>query len=658
MTRTTTTTGTITAARCAVILLTLIAQAAMARTYTVASTGNDGGDGSSTNPFKSIGKAASMVVAGDTVLVSGGTYSEKGIVPKSSGAQTARIVFKPKPGTGTVTIKHPATAADNTPVFSLSSKNFIWIEGFTFKDFKYGKASIYITGGNNNVVINNRFENLGHREVGEWDGNSVVAIYNASNNVVRNNHFHSIYGDGVAVNSVRSLNNLVTENTFVNFLGKLRSWGGSTTFTRAIDVQDMAGGNNVVSFNRGDSLVQLVWLDRNGSDNVILRNFGTNSKGMIFNESRCSSNVIQENIGYKVGTAFQTARYASTSYTHTPRWIGNVAYKNAIGFYVHMSRRDEFRNNIVFDNSDANLVFTSTALSGTPYLFANNLWFTPAKTNSMDIGGSDITVPSFQSRVGETGGLSVDPKFTSPGTSAEGYVLQASSPAKKAGSKGVDMGAYATYGHLHVGWNPGLDLTKTQIEFEAVNNRAKRGASVTLGIALSYPAAEKITVDVVPVAGDARNGVDFQIDGGTVVFNPGESRKTVTVRLTGSSTYEELVALTLANATNGQPGGRNLSILRIQAGTGPNPTGIVPQASDRSVVDFDPSTYSVLAYGPGSSLRVEALRLDGRRVFQAQQELGGQRESIALPVHRMGKGTFLLRTTMDGHQQSRRIVVF
>lgn len=637
------------------IVSTLLATATLAKTYTVSTTGNDGADGSSSSPFKTIGKAASVVAAGDTVLVTEGVYAEKNITPKSSGSQTARIVFKPKPGSGTVTIRHPATAADNSPIFSLASKNFISIEDFSFKDFKYGKASIYITNGSNNVVINNRFENLGNREVAEWDGNSVVAIYNASNNVVRNNYFYNIIGDGVAVNSTRSLNNLVTENTFVKFVGKLRAWGGTYTFTRAIDVQDMSGGNNIFSFNRGESLNQLIWLDRNGSGNVLLRNFGTNSGGMIFNESRCSSNVIQENIGYKVGTAFETARYSSTQYTHTPRWIGNVAYKNTTGFYVHMSRRDEFRNNIVFDNSDANLVFTSTALSGTPYTFSNNLWYTPSKANSMDIGGSDMSVPSFRTRVGETGGISVDPMFTSPGPNPEGFVLQASSPAKKAGSKGVDMGAYATYGYHPVGWNQNLDLSKPQIEFEAVNNRAKRGSSVTLGVVLSRPAAEKTTVEVVPVAGDARNGVDFQIDGATVVFNPGESRKTVTVKLVGTSSYEELVALTLANATNGQPGGRNLSILRIQAGTS---AIIGERALESSILDFDPTTYSVSAYGPGASLKVEAFGLDGRSVFQVLQKLGGQRESIALPVRSMGKGTFLLRTTIDGHQQSRRIVVF
>lgn len=646
------------AMRWAGIVFALAATSAPGKTYVVATTGSDANSGTSSSPFKTIGKAASSVVAGDTVLVTAGTYSEKNIAPKSSGTQAARIVFKPVPGTGTVVVKHPATAADDTPIFSLSSRNFIWIEGFTFKDFKYGRASIYITGGSNNVVINNRFENLGNGEVATWNGNSVVAIYSASRNIVRNNYFHNIIGDGVAVNSSTSLNNLVTENSFVKFVGKLRSWGGTGLFTRAIDVQDMSGGNNIISFNRGDSLTQLVWLDRNGSGNVILRNFGTNSSGFIFNESRCSTNVIQENIGYKVGTAFQSARYDGTQYTYAPRYINNVAYKNSIGFYVHMSYRDEFRNNIAFDNSGSNLTFTSTALAGTPHTFVNNLWYTPSLTNSMDIGGSKMSIPSFQAKVKETSGISVDPKFSSPGNTAEGYVLQSSSPAKKAGSNGVDMGAYATYGYRSVGWNSALDLSKTQIEFEAVNNRVARGASIALGVVLSRPAPEKITVDVVPVAGDARNGVDFVIDGGTVVFDPGESRKTVTVKFTGSSTYEELVALTLANAVNGQAGGLDQTILRIQAGTGPSAIDAESRASSPRRATWDPMTYSVTATGAGSGLRVEVFSPDGRRVFERHEDLGMRPTTISLPVRAMGKGAYLLRTSLDGRCESRRIVLF
>ncbi|MCW0483262.1 DUF1565 domain-containing protein [Gaoshiqia sediminis] len=271
------------------VLFLLCWATTFATNYYVSPAGNDTADGSEAAPFKTIAKAATLVNAGDTVFVAEGTYTEQNITPKSSGTENAMIVFKPKPGTGDVIIKHPGTSiSDNTPVFQLSNRNYIWIEGFQFKDFQYGRASIYISSGTGNVVINNRFENLGNSEVGTWDGNQMVALFNSTKNVVCNNYFKNITGDGINVNSQQTTLNLVCNNTFIDFKGKLRSWGGQYLYSRAIDVQDMSDGNNVIAFNSAQNVVHHIWLDRDGSNNVVLRNFGRKGSGLVFNESRCA----------------------------------------------------------------------------------------------------------------------------------------------------------------------------------------------------------------------------------------------------------------------------------------------------------------------------------------------------------------------------------
>src|SRR5690606_5013530 len=216
------------------------------------------------------------------------------------------------PGTGDVIIKHPATAADDTPVFNLSNRSYIWIEGFQFKEFIYGRASIYISNGEGNIIINNRFENLGNEEITTWNGNQVIGLFNSSRNVVSNNYFGNIYGDGINVNSQNSENNLVCNNTFIGFKGKLRGWGGQNLYSRAIDLQDMSNGNNVVAFNYGKNLYHLVWLDRDGSKNVVLRNYGDTGSGTVFNESRCAYNVVQENISVNMKVGFMSAYYETT----------------------------------------------------------------------------------------------------------------------------------------------------------------------------------------------------------------------------------------------------------------------------------------------------------------------------------------------------------
>ena len=75
----------------------------------VSESGNDfSGNGTSDNPYRSIGKAASQAVAGTTVLVRAGTYIEENITPKESGRQDAMIIFRPEKQSdvGKVIIKH------------------------------------------------------------------------------------------------------------------------------------------------------------------------------------------------------------------------------------------------------------------------------------------------------------------------------------------------------------------------------------------------------------------------------------------------------------------------------------------------------------------------------------------------------------------------
>ena len=71
------------------------AGAASAATYYVdAANGSDASPGTFEQPFKTIGKAAGFMLAGDTCLVRRGTYRET-VAPAASGRADARITFKP-----------------------------------------------------------------------------------------------------------------------------------------------------------------------------------------------------------------------------------------------------------------------------------------------------------------------------------------------------------------------------------------------------------------------------------------------------------------------------------------------------------------------------------------------------------------------------------
>ena len=199
--------------------------------------------------------------------------------------------------------------------------------------------------------------------------------------------------------------------------------------------------------------------------------------------------------------------YENTGWTIEPRWINNVAYNNEIGFNIHKSERDEFRNNTSCNNTDYNMVFISEALSNVPHIFKNKLWYSDSKTNSIEFKGSAVSVPDFQSGIGETDGLSVNPMFTSISSGLEDFTFQASSPAINAGDNGLDLGAFAIYPETQFGWDTTLQLSDS-----------------------------------------------------TLAFLPGETDKIVTVSAIDSAKYDEIIALGLKNTINALPGARNIQI--------------------------------------------------------------------------------------------------
>lgn len=532
--------------------------------YYVSESGSDNADGSQSCPFRTIAQAATVTQPGDTVYIGGGTYEEHSIRPAVSGAMDAMIVFRPA-GSGTVTLKHPGTVvSDNTAVFDLIDRNYIRIEGLQFSDFEYGKASIYMNRAMGNVIINNRFDNLGNAEISAWDATSVIFLYYSSRNVIRNNYFNKITGDAICVND-SSGDNLITENSFNDFSGKPRAWDtGGYSYTSGITCQETKTGDNIFTLNYGTKLSNLMWFDRNGSDNIVLRNVCHDSNTLLFNESRCARNVVQENIAYNLkGTAYETARYDGTSDTFDARWINNVSYNTRYGYYVDKSHRDEFRNNIIVNSSDYNLALTTRASDYGPRIFENNLWYSANKVNSIQYKGTAMSVASFGQTIGEVNTLSSDPLFLDP--SQGDFRLQESSPAKGAGTQGIDLGAFAVYGKTDVGYDENMLLTEeAEVQFNATISTAMRGGSINIMLTLNKLAGKPVSVEIKPMAGDARQNVDFSPGSQTVEFGTGEVRKTISIAFQGTAEHDQLIAFRLGNAVNAQVGPKNMHVVRVK----------------------------------------------------------------------------------------------
>jgi len=87
--------------------------------YSVSPSGSDSAPGTLSQPFRTIQKAASIVVAGDTAFIRAGVYRET-VTPKNSGTQNAPITYMPYHGES-VTV----SGADVIPAswWTLSSGN-------------------------------------------------------------------------------------------------------------------------------------------------------------------------------------------------------------------------------------------------------------------------------------------------------------------------------------------------------------------------------------------------------------------------------------------------------------------------------------------------------------------------------------------------------
>ena len=113
----------------------------VATTYHVALTGNDANDGSAAAPFRTITKGASVLHAGDTLIIHAGDYdSEFDISVPNNGTATAPITIKAETS-GSVTLhgnRQPNQLDGGGVGFTLSAATYIVFDGLEFNDYSIG----------------------------------------------------------------------------------------------------------------------------------------------------------------------------------------------------------------------------------------------------------------------------------------------------------------------------------------------------------------------------------------------------------------------------------------------------------------------------------------------------------------------------------------
>jgi len=160
--------------------------------YVDVNRGNDLYNGLSlTTPWKTVGKANITLVAGDTVYIMNGTYSEQ-FLPSHSGSARNYITCKSYTGHRPIlkgtnqpfgTIYFPAginyiivdgITVDGGPRTSSTAQFFVWIEGDhnTIQNCTLTNATDNVDGGvriygNYNKVLNCKISHAGNRDLGD-----------------------------------------------------------------------------------------------------------------------------------------------------------------------------------------------------------------------------------------------------------------------------------------------------------------------------------------------------------------------------------------------------------------------------------------------------------------------------------------------------------
>lgn len=553
------------------LLLAWAALPAFAREYYVATNGNDAQAGTQEQPFRSLRKAASVAQAGDGVLIRGGVYAEA-VVPRHSGKPGQWIVYRPESKAGDVILKNPATKKSRSYVFFLRDLEYIRIQGLTFRDFMHGSA-VAINECNDIEVVGCAFENIGGPET-TASHIAVSAFRSGPGIVVRENRFRNIYGDAVKFSAVLQsaiLNNDIFDLHTPNASRKTAAdEGAPVAYAQGIKMSEWgkASGDGVIKDAGYNQIAYNVVHDFTGGGihadvaacfdvyhHNVVRNIGGKA---FFIESRCSYNLLYQNLVMDCGSAFNSC--SGNGWTFGNQYFNNLAYRNGGGYTFTGTSHNVVRNNIAYANRAYQILVGPPAARIGHNVFENNLWYAPSSSamGAWDVwkqpkDRTPLTFAQWTKVSGECHGLWADPKMLSvvpgakpknlPPLGKEDLHLAADSPARRAGKYGVDMGVFLEDGAAVNA------LPKVFFEKHATESTEGTQAKVQVKVVLDKPSQRSVTVKY-GFEGAATRGVDYDAPGDHVVFQPGETEKTIDICVRDDPEQEqlELVVVDLIDA--------------------------------------------------------------------------------------------------------------
>jgi parallel beta-helix repeat protein len=463
-------------------------------------------------------RAGEVAVAGDTVLVSSGTYNET-VDIENSGTATAPILFRPR-GQSTVTL----TA--NDVGFKVTSETWVTIQGFTVSGT--AEDGVYITGSSNVTVRDLTVTNTG--EHGIYATSSSANLRILDNDVSLSGEPNSSQdARGITLNGVtdsRIEGNYAHHNTDHGIYLDNRSHRNTVIGNEA--------AFNARQYTRAAAGIQV----RASSNNLIIGNLAHhNEDGGINFTSGASNNSTVNN------RAFANGDHGIDVLSSTGQVItGNTVYLNTTsGINVEgTSTGATLANNISVDNA-----LNSTATRGNIRVDASSTTGTNLNHDLVHLSTPGVMIvwgstsysslAAFRSATGrEPNGIEADPRWLDP--DAGNFRLQRTSPAIDSANSGAGGQTTADAvgtprvddpGTANTGAGPRTYDDRGALEYEpgaTVPPEARDDTAVT-------NEDESVTVDVLA------NDTDPDGDPLTVTATSPQGGATATINPAGTVTY-------------------------------------------------------------------------------------------------------------------------